>query len=179
MNPTSPKLVRDLMTVGVLTCAPDTSLVDLARLMLDKSCEAVVVMQDGHALGVVGEDELVSAFDRVDLHQLAAEDVLREGVPQVPPDIPLAAAAQLMHDLGVRTLFLMHHSGGVEYPAAQISYRHLLRLLAAQDEAELRDLGMHAERQSPLEAFIQRRDAARREASRRDTARKKTSSGAP
>lgn len=179
MNPTSPKLVRDLMTVGVLTCAPDTSLVDLARLMLDKSCEAVVVMQDGHALGVVGEDELVSAFDRVDLHQLVAEDVLREGVPQVPPDIPLAAAAQLMHDLGVRTLFLMHHSGGVEYPAAQISYRHLLRLLAAQDEAELRDLGMHAERQSPLEAFIQRRDAARREASRRDTARKKTSSGAP
>ncbi len=179
MNPTSPKLVRDLMTVGVLTCAPDTSLVDLARLMLDKSCEAVVVMQDGHALGVVGEDELVSAFDRADLHQLVAEDVLREGVPQVPPDIPLAAAAQLMHDLGVRTLFLMHHSGGVEYPAAQISYRHLLRLLAAQDEAELRDLGMHAERQSPLEAFIQRRDAARREASRRDTSRKKTSSGAP
>lgn len=179
MNPTSPKLVRDLMTVGVLTCAPDTPLVELARLMLDKNCEAVVVMQDMHALGVVGEDELVSAFKQEAIGGLVAEDVLREGVPQVPPDIPLAAAAQLMRDLGVRILFVMHHSGGVEYPAAQISYRHLLRQLAAQDEAELRDLGMHAERQSPLEAFIQRRDAARRDAARRDAARKKTSRGAP
>jgi CBS domain-containing protein len=171
MNQNSPKLVRDLMTVGVLTCAPDTPLADLARLLLDKSCEAVVVMQDGHALGVVGEDELVGAFEREAPEGLLAEDVLREGVPQVPPDIPLRSAAQLMHDLGVRTLFLMHHSGGVEYPAAQISYRHLLRLLAAQDEAELRDLGMHAERQSPLEAFIQRRDAARRDAARKKVGR--------
>jgi len=171
MNPTSPKLVRDLMTVGVLTCAPDSPLVELAQVMLDKSCEAVVVMQDGHALGVVGEDELVRAFDQADLRQLVAEDVLREGVPQVPPDIPLAVAAQLMQDLGVRTLFLMHHSGGVEYPAAQISYRHLLRFLAAHDEDDLRDLGMHAERQSPLETFIQRRDAARRDASRKKASR--------
>lgn len=167
MNPSPPELVRDLMTVGVLTCAPDTSLDDLARVMLDKNCEAVVVMQDGHALGVVGEDELVAAFNRENPRRLVAEDVLREGVPQVPPDIPLAAAAQLMRDLGVRTLFLMHHAGGIEYPAAQISYRHLLRYLAAQEKDDLRDLGMHAERQSPLEAFIQRRDAARNK-TRRD-----------
>jgi CBS domain-containing protein len=166
MNSNSPKLVRDLMTVGVLTCAPDTPLVELARLMLEKNCEAVVVMQAMHAMGVVGEDELVGAYQREEPRQLLAEDVLREGVPQVPPDIPLAAAAQLMRDLGVRTLFLMHHSGGVEYPAAQISYRHLLRYLAAQEESELRDLGMHAERQSPLESFIQRRDAARKKATK-------------
>ena len=166
MNQNSTRLVRDLMTVGVLTCAPDTPLVNLARLLLDKNCEAVVVMQAGHALGVVGEDELVSAFKREAPEGLVAEDVIREGVPQVPPDIPLAAAAQLMQDQGVRTLFLMHHSGGIEYPAAQISYRHLLRLLAAEDESELRDLGMHAERQSPLEAFIQRRDAARKKVGR-------------
>ena len=164
MNPASPELVRDLMTVGVLTCTPGTPLAELAQLMLDKNCEAVVVMQDGHALGVIGEDELVSAFHREDPRKLVAADVLREGVPQVPPDIPLAAAAQLMRDQGVRTLFLMHHAGGIEYPAAQISYRHLLRFLAAQDESELRDLGIHAERQSPLEAFIQRRDAARKKA---------------
>ena len=86
---------------------------------------------------------------------------MRDGVPQVPPDIPLVAAAQLMQDLKVRTLFLMHHAGGIEYPAAMISYKHLLRHLAADNEAELRDLGIRAERKTPLEMFIQRRDAAR------------------
>jgi hypothetical protein len=86
---------------------------------------------------------------------------MRDGVPQVPPDIPLTAAAQLMQDFKVRTLFLMHHAGGIEYPAAMISYKHLLRHLVADNETELRDLGIGAERQTPLEMFIQRRDAAR------------------
>ena len=40
----TPQLVRDLMTVGVPTCSPDTPLVDLARLILQKDLEAVVVL---------------------------------------------------------------------------------------------------------------------------------------
>lgn len=153
------------MTVGVQTCTPDTLLSDLARLMLEKGCEAVVVMKDGHALGVIGEDELVHACTRDDEHALRVEQVMREGVPQVPPDIPLTAAALVMQDLGVQTLFLMHHASGVEYPAAYISYRHFIRLLAAESDEDLQDLGIHAERESPLQTFIQRRDEARRKAS--------------
>jgi len=87
---------------------------------------------------------------------------MREGIPQVPPDIPLTAAAQFMRDLGVRTLFLMHHAGGVEYPAAAISYKHYLRYLAANDLADLNDLGIKADRIPPLEDFFQRRAAARK-----------------
>jgi CBS domain-containing protein len=153
------------MTVGVQTCTPDTLLSDLARLVLEKGCEAVVVMKDGHALGVVGEDELVRACTREDMQSLKVEQIMREGVPQVPPDIPLAAAALLMQDQGVQTLFLMHHAGGVEYPAAYISYRHYIRLLAAESDDDLRDLGIHADRQAPLQAFIHRRDEARSKAS--------------
>jgi len=158
-----PTLVRDLMTVGVATCAPNTPVVDLARLLVEKNLEAFVVLdgEEGHALGVVGQDELVRAYAHQEVNELKASDILREGVPQVPPDVPLTVAAQLMLDQGVRALFLMHHSAGIEYPAAIITYHHLLRHLVARDESELRDLGMHAERQSPLETFIQRRDAAR------------------
>ena len=164
MIPTSYRLVRDLMTVGVPTCAPDTLLTDLARLSLEKEVEAFVVMKDGHALGVISERELVAGCTREDAYFLTAEQVMREGVPQVPPDIPLSAAALLMGDLGVQTLFLMHHAGGIEYPAAYISYRHYLRLLAAESDEELSDLGIYADRQPPLQEFIQRRDEARRRA---------------
>ncbi len=79
---------------------------------------------------------------------------MREGVPQVPPDIPLTAAAQIMQDQGVRALFLMHHAGGIEYPAAMLSLTtHLLRHLAAKDDDELRDLGIHADRAGAAGTF--------------------------
>jgi CBS domain-containing protein len=160
----NPELVRDLMTVGVATCSPDTPIGDIARLLLEKGLEAVVVLDpaDGHGLGYVSQEQLVQAYAHRPTDGLTAEQVMHDEVPQAPPDIPLTAAAQLMLDRGVRVLFLMHHSSGIDYPAALISYQHLLRRLAARDKDELHDLGIGASRQSPLEAFIQRREEARR-----------------
>jgi crotonyl-CoA carboxylase/reductase len=157
-----PQFVRDLMTVGVVTCLPETSIIDIARTILDSDVEAVVVLEEGNALGIIGQDELVQAFTKQDYADLTAEQILRVGVPQVPADIPISAAAQYMLDQKVRALFLMHHAGGIEYPAALISYRHLLRLMVAHNSQELSDLGIQAQRQSPLETFLQRRDEARR-----------------
>jgi CBS-domain-containing membrane protein len=154
-------LVRDLMTVGVATCPPDAALPDIARLLLDKQLEAIVVLNDeGHALGVVSQEDVVRAYTRENARDLRAEDVMCDGVAQVPPDIPLVTAAQIMLDRNVRAMFLMHHAGGIEYPAAALTFRHLLRQLAAQSDDDLKDMGIAAARQAPLEVFKQRRDAA-------------------
>jgi CBS domain-containing protein len=156
-------LVRDLMTVGVVTCGLSTPITEIARLMLEKDLDCVAVMDaGGHAVGTVSQDELVRAYARGDYHDLTAESVMREGIPQVPPDIPVLAAVQIMHDQGMRTIFLMHHAEGISYPAAVLSYKHVLRHLMAQDSAELSDLGLKAKRESPIETFIKRRDNARR-----------------
>jgi CBS domain-containing protein len=157
-------LVRDLMSVGVATCPPDTPIVEIARLLLDKQLEGIVVLdQEGHAIGSISRDELVQAYARDNCRELTAEDVMRDSVPQIPPDVPLTVAAQLMRDQGVRVVFLMHNSAGIQYPAAALSYTHILRHLAARSDAELQDLGTAAARKSPLETFIEKRDAARRQ----------------
>ena len=159
-----PELVRDLMSVGVLTCSPETSIVEVTRVLLDKDLEGAVVLDEhGHAAGVVSRDDLVRAYGNGEYSGLTAGDVMQAGVLQVPPDIPLTAAAQIMQDHNVRLLFLMHHAGGIEYPAAMLSYTHLLRHLAMEDGDDLRDLGIKAERELPLEAFIKRRDEARQQ----------------
>ena len=119
---------------------------------------------EGHALGIVSQDELVGAYTREDARTLRAEDIMQDKVPEVPPDIPLTVAAQIMQDQGVRVLFIMHHAAGIEYPAAFLSYRHLMRHLAAKEGEDLRDLGIQAERQSPLDVFFQRREEARKRA---------------
>ena len=158
-----PTLVRDLMTVGVVTCNPQTTVPELAQMLLDHDLDEVIVLDEGKALGVIGQDELIAAFAHDECKLLTAIEVMREGVAQVPPEIPLTAAAQLMRDQGVRTFFLMHHAAGIEYPAAAISYKHFLRLLVAESQADLSDLGIRADRVAPLDEFIERRDATKEE----------------
>jgi CBS domain-containing protein len=153
-----PDLVRDLMTVGVLTCTPQTSVPEIAQMLLEQDLDDVIVLDEGKALGVVGQDELVAAFSRDGYTELTAVEVMREGVPQIPPEIPLTAAAQLLRDQGIRTFFLMHHAAGIEYPAAAISYKHFLRLIVANSPDDLSDLGIRANRVAPLDDFIRRRE---------------------
>jgi CBS domain-containing protein len=159
------KLVRDLMTVGVPTCKHDTPVRDIARYLLEHHVEAMCVLdEDGHGIGVAGEQQLVSVYGRDNLDELRAEDIMSEGVPELGADIPLTVAAQMMKDMGIRIAYMMHNSAGIIYPAAFISYHHILRHLAAKDESELKDLGLAAERKSPIEQFIARRDEARKRA---------------
>ena len=160
-----PFLVRDLMTVGVPTCKWNVPIRDIARFLVEHHIETMCVLDaEGHGIGVVGEDELVAAYGRDHPDKLTAEDIMSEGVPELGADIPLTVAAQMMKDRGIRTVYMMHNSAGIIYPAAFISYRHILRHMAAKSESELKDLGLVAERKSPIEQFIERRDEARRKA---------------
>jgi predicted transcriptional regulator len=160
-DPRLPQLVRDLMTVGVATCPPETPVVDLARLFVEKTLEAVVVLEEGNAVGVISQAELIRTFSAGNYAQLNAVDIMTDGIPKTLPDLPLQAVAQMMLDQDTRVLYLTHHAGGVEYPAGVITYQHILRLMAARNNNDLRDLGIQAERESPLEAFIRKRDSAR------------------
>lgn len=160
-----PRLVRDLMSVGVLTCSPDTSIQEIAKLLSERTdLEELVVMEEGHNMGVVGKIELAMAYARSDWSSLTAEDIMRPGVVTVPADIPITAAAQIMLDNSVRALYLTHHAGGVEYPAAFISFQHLVRHIAAENQDDLKDLGIEAQRKSPLESYFLKRDSAKKNA---------------
>ena len=157
------------MTIGVPTCKTDTPIVDIARFLIENNVEEMVVLgSEGEGVGVIGYEELVSAYivpvgdHRESIRELTAEDVMREGVTELPSDIPLTVAAQMMKDKGIRVAYMNHNSAGIVYPAAMISYKHIVRHLAAKDESELKDLGLAAERKSPVEVFVARRDDARR-----------------
>jgi len=165
MSDHSPELVRDLMTVGVATCKTTTPIVDIARFLVENNVEEMVVLgEEGEGVGICGYKELVIAYDREEVRELTAEEVMSEGVPEFPSDITLKLAAQLMRDKNIRVAYMNHNSAGIIYPAASISYKHLVRHLAAENNEELKDLGIKAERKSPLEQFIERRDEARRQA---------------
>jgi len=158
-------LVRDIMTVGVPTCKWDTPLEEISRYLLDHNGEALCVLDsEGHGIGVVGIDELINAYAKDILVPMIAEEIMSEGVPEIQAELPLKTAAKIMQDKKVRVAYLLHNSAGIIYPAAYLTYRHILRYIAAKDDQELKDLGLAAERKSPVQTFIERRDAARKKA---------------
>jgi CBS-domain-containing membrane protein len=71
-----PHLMRDLMTVDVLTCTPQTTVPQLAQILLDRDLDKVVVLDDVKSLGVVGQDDLIKAFARDNCKLLTASDVI-------------------------------------------------------------------------------------------------------
>ncbi len=79
--------------------------------------------------------------------ELKVEDVLREDIPQVPRGHP--HRWRLPRSCRIRACAccsFMHHAGGIAYPAGILTYRHILRFLAASSPEELRDLGIQAAR---------------------------------
>jgi len=123
-------LVRDLMQIGVTTCSPETTIANLSKLFLEKDLEAVNVQnpEDGHALGMVTQSDLVNAYSMNSTRELTVSEIMQENNDQILPDIPVITASQMMLDNKVRSYFIMHHSGGIMYPAAYLSYKNIFTI---------------------------------------------------
>lgn len=156
------KLVRDLMHIGVPTCPVQTLLVEAARTLLAKQLEALIVLDEhGHAIGMLSRREVAVAYAQAGLNEsgfetLVVADVMRADIPKVPADIPATAAVQLMLDQDVREIYVMHHEGGIRYPAAVLRFEDVLRFVSARTEADLVGMGSGAARKSPIDIFKER-----------------------
>jgi CBS domain-containing protein len=120
-----PVLVRDIMTIGVPVCRDDETCGAVRTRLANHPVPVVVALdEDGIACGWLTLAQLsqAAAADRVGA-------VMEEVIPTVPPDIPAAAAAQLMGDRGVDFLFLMHAWPGELRPSAVISRQVIERRL--------------------------------------------------
>jgi CBS domain-containing protein len=156
------KFVRDLMHIGVSTCRTDTPIAEAARTLLRENLEAMIVLDgNGHAIGLLGRREIVAAYTQPGTRASGSEtavagDVMRSDIPEVPADIPAVVAAQIMLDQEVREVYLMHHAGGISWPAAVLRFEDVLRYLAAESEEDLASMGAGAPRKSPIDMFMER-----------------------
>jgi hypothetical protein len=112
-------LVRDVMTIGVPVCRDTEGCGVVAGRLgrLAGAADVVVALDsDGMACGWTTRARLLA-----EPPERPVAEVLDEDIPQVPPDIPAAAARQLMVDRGLEALFLMHAWPGEPRPSAVIT----------------------------------------------------------
>jgi CBS domain-containing protein len=103
--------VQDAMHPGVLSCAPETPLRDVARILARRHIHCLVVAGDrergGSATwGVVSGLDLVGAAAG-DLDELTAGEIAATEPVKVKLDDPLARAAQLMVEHQVQHLVVV------------------------------------------------------------------------
>jgi CBS domain-containing protein len=93
--------VSDAMRRGVVTCPPDSSMRDVARMMVTNHIHAVVVrgVKDGGAWGVVTDRDLLATA--LGAEDARAGDCASEVLVTVAPDEPLETACELMRAHGV------------------------------------------------------------------------------
>ncbi len=127
-------LVRDVMSMPIVTCAPGTPLREVAGVMADKGVHSVVVLQPASAdaapahrrWGVLSDLDLVTAAPWARDADAGSAAASPQAV--VSADETLAAAAQLMAEY--RTAHLLVAREGVDEPVGVISALDVARVLA-------------------------------------------------
>lgn len=120
--------VADAMHPGVITCAPETSIEEVARMMAANHVHAIVVsgLADGHAWGVVSAtDVLALARDAPD--RLAGTCAGTELIT-IGPGEPLEAAATLMREHEISHVLVV--DPGRELPVGMVSSLDIVGVVA-------------------------------------------------
>ncbi|RLG31095.1 histidine kinase [Methanosarcinales archaeon] len=106
------KMIRDVMTRGVATVAPDTPIKEIAEMMANQCLSGVAVVGvQGDALGFISELDIVKVLHKPNLKQLTAEDVMSSLLLAIAPDATLGRAAKIMGEEHIHRLLILSEKG--------------------------------------------------------------------
>jgi CBS domain-containing protein len=121
--------IADVMRREFITVAPEDTLGEVARKMVDKSMGAVIVKDYGRLIGILTERDMLGAMAaRVHTSEARVRQWMTPDPVTITPDVSLDEAAQIMLDNGFRHLPVMEGS-------TVVGYVSLRRVVGAQQPA--------------------------------------------
>lgn len=130
--------VRDWMHHGVVTCGPDTSIVEVANTMETKDISALVVVDGaGNAIGVISRTDLVNArFIQPYLKHwrgMTAEHLMSKPAISISPDALISEAAHKIQEKRIHRLVVVENSAGRIRPVGILSLTDLAKHVGEGD----------------------------------------------
>jgi CBS domain-containing protein len=125
--------VGDVMSRGVIACAPESRLAAVAATMASHAFHAALILapEGGRAL-VVTDLDLIRAALSADLDRTAA-DIAREPMATIAPSAPLEDAVALMAKRDLAHLLVAEPGGG--WPAGMLSSFDVTAVVGGRDPA--------------------------------------------
>ena len=109
--------VKDIMTEDVACCTPETSLQDVAQLMVDCDCGAIPVVEDQQSrkvVGIVTDRDITcrAVAQGKNPLELTAGDCMTESCTTVTPDTDVADCCRTLEEQQIRRAPVVDQSGG-------------------------------------------------------------------
>jgi len=127
------KMIRDVMTRGVVTVSPGTPVKQIAERMANQHLSGVAVIgAHGDMLGFISEMDVVKVLHKPDLKRLTAEDVMSSLLVAVAPDATLGRAAKIMDEEHIHRLLILSEKGvgASQRPVGILSTSDIVREVA-------------------------------------------------
>jgi len=97
--------VSDMMSVNLVTCGPDATVREAARMLTEQRVGSLLVIEHGALAGIFTERDLVRLVaEGARLDDALVGDHATHDVATVPPDTPVDDAAAMMNRLRIRHL---------------------------------------------------------------------------
>ena len=121
--------IADVMRREFITVAPEDTLGEVARKMVDKSMGAVIVKDYGRLIGILTERDMLKAMAaRVHTSDARVRQWMTPDPITITPDVTLDEASQIMLENNFRHLPVMEGS-------TVVGYVSLRRVVGAQQPA--------------------------------------------
>lgn len=119
--------ICDIMQRSVVSCSPDDSVREVARLMKTNGSYAIVVTHaSGEVWGLVSMMEVICQYGG-DLERLSAEDIMRPYRSEVDPQWSLEEAIDLMKRRKIEHLIIVDPHAGPKRPIGLLSTSDVVR----------------------------------------------------
>lgn len=101
-------LLKDLMTTGLITIAPSSTIQTAAAEMEKWDIGALPVCEGSRTVGIITDRDLVirAMAQGLDAKQTLVQDVMTQGVTSCPAGYDIQEAARLMKDQKIRRLII-------------------------------------------------------------------------
>jgi len=127
------KLLRDVMTRGVVTAPMDATVKEVATLLSKQGVSAVTIISpDGEAVGIISEMDLLKVIGKENWENMPAESIMSSRIESVKPTSTLGEAAKIMMKKHIHRLLVLSERGvgASQRPVGILSASDIVRVLA-------------------------------------------------
>src|SRR5229473_2669044 len=108
--------VREMMTTDPVFCTADTALPEVARMMVDKDCGEIPVVENKSSkipIGVVTDRDIVcrTVANGLNPLDLTAADCMTKPIVTVTPDMSLEECCRIMEEKLIRRVPVVNERG--------------------------------------------------------------------
>lgn len=117
--------VRDIMSVNVVTITPDSSVLEVSRLMTTMDLGSIVIIDKERPVGIITEADIVRRVisEERDAKTTLAKDIMSSPLFNVVPNTPLTDAMRIMAKNNIRRVVVLKNDS----LAGIITSRDILR----------------------------------------------------